>query len=168
MKKVISFLLSAVIACSTVFTALAVEESPLIGTPNSTALNYLSAVVRDKPLVDYVIYKTGDYTVKLVYGDITYENNVFSGSDLNVVVYNTRGYYYGTSYNQYAPTVSSSVDSITLTVDETSVIYSNLGNYASVERSIFRDEYFHFVVEFIGFILLFMSFFIFNRGRIHL
>lgn len=138
-------------------------DSAVDGTVDITSLNYLSGIVRELDYSkDYVIFRTGDYTTSLVYGDIDYDDHTFSGSNLMKIVYNRR---YG-SGRDYTPAVlSGEVSTFTLTVSDTNIIYSNLGNYAKIEQSnnsVVR--YILYAVIFFG--LLFVLFkFIRTRGR---
>lgn len=166
MKKIFCcFIASFVLA----FSALVCSADTVqVGSVNSSALNYLSAVVYDNPLCHYVIYRVGDYETKLVYGDLSFENNVITSvGAVNVVLYNSRGGSDG-GYSYY-PTVSfSTSNSFTLTVNNSSLIYSDLGSFASVQRESFLGDYIHYAIEFLGLVMLFLSFFVFNRGRVHL
>ena len=166
MRKIITFTISLILLSFMVFSVSA--DTVYVGSINSSALSYLGDVVYDNPLENYVIFRTGEYETKLVYGDLVYENNTISAKGVvNVVVYNQRGGNDG-SYSYY-PTINyNTADSFTLTLNNSSLIYSNLGDFASVDRVSHIGEYLHYGIEFFALVMLFLSFFIFNRGKIHL
>ncbi len=165
-QKCLSCIIVLVSLSLCVFSVFA--DTPTQGTINTSALTYLSAVVYDIPLEDYVIYRSGEYVTTLVYGNLEFDNNTFTGVDvLNVVQYDQRGIQ-SDQWN-YQPTVTRSTsEDFSLDVDTSSLIYSNLGSFASVDRESHTFEYVHFFVEFLFSVLLIISFFIFNRGKIHL
>lgn len=104
------------------------------GTPNSAAMTYLSDVVKGLPPTnDYFLYKSGDYTVTLLYGDdfSLSDSGVVSAQDATMVVYNTRDQQDG--YN-YTPSVTSqAVSGFQVSTNKYSIVYSNLGSFARLE-----------------------------------
>lgn len=107
-------------------------DSPTAGSINSTAYTYLSGVVKSLPVnTDYVLYKSGDYTTTLIYGDLEHSGNSITSSSITEVVYNQRG---KNSGNSYYPTVTKSTkNNYTLTVTN-DTIYSNLRGFSYIER----------------------------------
>lgn len=166
MRKLVTFFISLILLSFMVFSVSA--DTVYVGNINSSALTYLGDVIYNNPLEDYVIYRVGEYETKLVYGDLVYENNTITAKgEINVVIYNQRGGSDG-GYSYY-PTVNyNTADSFTLTINNSSLIYSNLGDFASVERESHLGDYLHYGIEFFALVTLFLSFFIFNRGKIHL
>ena len=114
------------------FTLSIFADTPDDGTLNSTALNYFTGVVNKLPAnSDYVIYRSDDYTSVMVYGfDFKLNNSIVTAEDCTMLIYNQRGSGSGT---QYTPTLTEAVvTGFQLTTKNTSIIYSNLGSWASV------------------------------------
>lgn len=64
------------------------------GTISSTVTNYMKGIVcRFSPADHYVLFRSGQYSYRLVYGkDLVINGSVFSGSDLDYIAYDTRYY----------------------------------------------------------------------------
>lgn len=107
--------------------------TPDDGTVNSTALNYFEGVVNKLPAnCDYVIYRTGDYTSSMLFGfDLEVNgSNIVSSSECTELIYNTRG---SGSAGYYYPSYSTvEHDSYFVSTSESTIVYSSLGNWASV------------------------------------
>ena len=70
------------------------------GSFNNTAYNYFSGIMLKNLKTDYVSFRSDRYTYDLFYGDgLTYNNGVFSGTNLNHVRYNTESSYNYLTYD---------------------------------------------------------------------
>lgn len=133
MKRFLMFLFCAAILMSSL-TLVISADSPEDGTVNTTALSYFTGVVDKLPAnTDYVIYKSGDYTTNLVYGELILDSDTFTSTNCTLLVYNQRGKAYGNNMNQYYPTFTeTSLSGFQLSVTSSSILYSNLGNYSAL------------------------------------
>lgn len=103
-------------------SAMFVSGSAYEGAFNSTALNYFTGIMLNNVGSDYVAFRHSQYVYYLFWGnDISYSNNVFSGSDLNYINYST-----------YDGAFSRGVDDLTLNHNN-AVVYSNVNeNFANL------------------------------------
>lgn len=163
MRKFIIFILCCVFLMSCIVISTCAAE-PEDGTLNSTALNYFTGVVDKLPAnTDYVIYKSGDYTTSLIYGELNLDSNVFSAGDCVQLVYNQRGKQYGN--NQYYPTFTeTSLSGFQLSVTSSSILYSNLGNYSALGETQ-KDTFTYILWSVIFLILLFVVYKHFRNRR---
>lgn len=136
----------AIILCFSV-----AAESPDLGAPNSTALTYLTGVVREIPFNDdYIIFRLDDYSTVLVYGDLAVSGNTITSDTVHRIEYDTRGYQDG--YN-YSPTVSrSTVNNYTFTYNQNHILYGNIADFSAVDRGGF------YVLRYIFYALIFFVF----------
>lgn len=90
------------------------------GALNTTAAGVLDNIdVTDQP---YVLFRSGDYTTVLAYGDdLTLLGSVISGS-ADYVLYNQRGYVQGTNYY---PTIAYGTDTVRVDLSS-SMYYTNV------------------------------------------
>lgn len=164
MKKILIFLCLLLCIGSTVLTVSA--DSPDEGTVNSAALNYFTGVVNKlPPNFHYVIYRSDDYSTKLVYSpDLILNGSQFScNSSCDSLTYNSRGSGSGTSYT---PTVTmNSLNNFSLITSNNHILYSSLGSYASVGDAN-KDTFTYILWSIVLLILLFVVF-KFYRNRRH-
>lgn len=111
--------------------ALAAISSSVYGSVSPTS-GYISFFADFLPKIpwgaDYVLFRSGQYTYSLCYGDIAYSSGTFSGSDLHSVVL--------TLNNGYNSDYSISFDSGSLSLNPSSyIVFSNLGDYPTLSPS---------------------------------
>lgn len=100
------------------------------GNPSSTYIQYFRDTLSKIPLGDhYVAFRSGQYQYTMVYGDISFDNGVFSSTD-SCDVYTIES---DNSYNGYYTYSQSTIDSFDLN-PENKIIYSDLGNYPDFEE----------------------------------
>ena len=164
MKKILIFLCLLLCIGSTVLTVSA--DTPDEGTPNSAGLTYLTGVVNKlPPNCNYVIYRSDDYSVKIVYSsELTLNGSQFVCSGpCTSLTYNSRGSGSGTSYT---PTVTlNSLQSFSLTTSNNHILYSSLGSYSSVGDT--SKDTFTYILWSIVFLVLIFIVFKFFRNRRH-
>lgn len=165
MRKYILISLCVVVLMSC-FVITSFAASPEDGTPNSTALSYFTGVVDKLPAnTDYVIYKSGDYTTNMVYGELILDSDTFTSSNCTQLVYDQRGKAYGTGYNQYYPTyIETSLSGFQLSVTSSSILYSNLGNYSTIGDNQ-KDTFTYILWSVIILIFLFVAYKHFRNRR---
>lgn len=67
--------------------------APYDSSISSSVVNYMSDILPKLGNVDYVFFRSGQYTYRLVYGDdLVVSGSVFRGSDCKYVAYDTRNY----------------------------------------------------------------------------
>ncbi len=82
------------------------------------------------PADDYVFFRSGQYEYQMYVGDLTYENDSFTGTGLKVYTISTAGSGYSNAY-----TYDWSTSDLEL-APGTALIYSNLGEFPDlIERS---------------------------------
>lgn len=141
-------------------------DSVYDGTINSNALNYLSGIVDDlPPNTEYLIFKSGDYTAKLVYGtELMLNGSTVSGSDVNTVLYNTREY--TGSGTQYTTSITEEkAATFTADLDMFSIVYSSLGNYPSVSNKTTNNTLTYILWTIVLFLFIFVAFKFFRNRR---
>lgn len=101
------------------------------GTISDTYLDYFEGIVQKLPYdSNYVIWRSGDYSYTMAYGEeIEEENGVFTGSCDYVRIYRETADY---SSNWL---VSDGTDMLNLVAGE-AFVYSNLGMFPTVERGL--------------------------------
>lgn len=108
------------------------------GTISETYLDYFEGIVQKMPYgANYVIWKSGDYSYTLAYGeDVAEENGVFTGACDTVEIVRDSTSSYSTYWY-----VNRGSDELSLTVTD-EFVYSNLGMYPTVERgaSVYESE----------------------------
>lgn len=141
------------------------------GTINSSALNYFEGII-DKldPEEQYFIYRSGDYSATMLHGyELTLSGSVVSGSNVTQIVYNSRGIADG-SYN-YTPTIDySTLESIQVSTDRTSIAYSSLGSWSTLGDQKQTDllTYILWIVLLVLFVIIIFKFFRYRKGYISL
>lgn len=141
------------------------------GTINASALNYFEGIIEKlDPEEQYFIYRSGDYSATMLHGyELTLSGSVVSGSNVTQIVYNSRGIADG-SYN-YTPTIDySTVDSIQVSTDRTSIAYSSLGSWATLGDQKQTDllTYILWIVLLVLFVIIIFKFFRYRKGYISL
>lgn len=81
---------------------------------------------------DYVIFQQSEYSVMAVKGNLTCDNNVISGTDVDVITYSYN--YNNRSYN------ISTLSEFRLICNNQSLIYSNLEMGADIEGGVLRED----------------------------
>lgn len=164
MKRFFVFMCCVAVLMSC-FLLTAAAESPDSGTVSSSPLNYFTGIVNKLPAnSDYVIYRSGDYSTTLVYGfDFSFSDSAIkSPGECTQLIYNTRGSGSGTSYT---PTLTTNTySSFTLSYDDTSLIYSNLGHFPSVGDTS-KDNLSYILWAIVFLILLFVVLNFFRNRR---
>lgn len=98
---------------------------PYDGSMSSGVVSYFDGVVDKLGSVHYVLFRSGQYDYRLVYGkDLVLSGSVFSGRDCNYVSYSTRYYTWS----------SGSEGNFSLSADGY-LVYSDLGGYPSLSSS---------------------------------
>lgn len=165
MKRIYLFLFCFFVLMSC-FLLTAAAESPDSGTVSSSPLNYFTGIVNKLPAnSDYVIYRSGDYSTTLVYGfDFSFSDSAIkSPGECTQLIYNTRGFGSGTSYT---PTLTTNTySSFTLSYDDTSFIYSNLGHFPSVGDT--SKDNLSYILWSVVFLIFLLVLFKFLRNRRH-
>ncbi len=162
MKKLFIILLVTLLMCTFICVTVSAETADE-GTISSTVLDYFEGVIDKLPSnSDYVAYKVSDYVYYLVtgYNASLSDDGVFTFGECTVHVYNSRAVGSGSNNYTYTPSFSSFVsESMSVNVPDTSIIYSNLGNYSSL-GSTSNDtlSYILWAVIFIAFIIIIVKF----------
>lgn len=142
------------------------------GTIPSAALDYFEGLIdKLEPGEDYFVYKSGDYTSVMIYGyGLKLDGSVLSATDVTQLTYNTRGVSAGSGYN-YNPTFTSVVvSSVQINTDQTSIVYSSLGDWSTLGSQKSNDilTYILWTVLLIFFIVIIFKFFRNRRSYISL
>lgn len=100
------------------------------GTISDTYLDYFEGIIQKlSPDEHYVIWKSGDYSYTLAYGeDIAEEDGIFTGGCDVVQIYRDSSSNYNSNWY-----VEYSSDSLNLNTSQL-FVYSDLGMYSTVER----------------------------------
>lgn len=172
MKKSILILLTFFVITSTLFSSVS-AASVSTGTIPSAALDYFEGIIdKLEPGEDYFVYKSSDYTSVMIYGyGLKLDGSVLSATDVTQLTYNTRGASSGTSGYNYNPTFTSAeVSFVQINTDQTSIVYSSLGNWSSLGNQKSNDilTYILWSVLLIFFIVIIFKFFRNRRSYISL
>lgn len=127
-----SAILDSVSTLSDEVAALAavVNASTYSGSWNSTVLGYMDRSQDKIPVTcDYVAYRDGQYSYKLVWGDLSVSGGNISGNIVDGVSYTVPN-----NYNNYYTFGHVTEGSFSLSVGS-DVVYSNLGNYPTLGGS---------------------------------
>lgn len=102
------------------------------GTISDTYLDYFEGIVEKLSLNEhYVIWKSGDYSYTLAYGeDIEESNGRFTGECDTVEIYRDSSSSYNSNWY-----VQRGNDELALSIDD-EFVYSDLGMYPTVERGV--------------------------------
>lgn len=93
---------------------------------------------------DYVFYRASNNTYNFCYGDLSYSNGVFSSPSCTILTITAPSSYTGSM------TVSSSVDSLSLSTSGR-LVYSNLGGFPALDsRKYIYDEVMYIAVVALG------------------
>ncbi len=168
MKSFIVFLL---ILSFTLVPCVASAASVDAGTIPSQAETYFEGIIDNLDTgEDYFIYKSGDYSAVMLHGyDLTYSGSVVTGKNVTQIIFNTRGVSNG-NYN-YNPTINfSTVSSVQIDTDQTSICYSSLGSWATLGDQKTNDTltYILWTLVLILFVIIIFKFFRNRRSYISL
>lgn len=155
MKRLIIFFFVSLIL---IFSISVVNASVASGAVNSSALNYFSTIVADLPdNVDYFLFKSGDYTTTLIYGDLDLVGSRIVGTDSIQLIYNSRDYQSTTAY--YPSIMKSQLTSVSINTSKFSMAYSNLGDWSRIPRNSHTEvNYLLYVLIFAVFLYVFFKF----------
>lgn len=122
------------------------------GTISDTYLDYFEGIVQKLPYDEhYVIWRSGDYSYTLAYGeDVRLDGAVFTGSCDVVQIYRSSSASGYSSYDWYVRTLEDTLNLET----ENLFVYSDLGMFPTVERG-FSDLEATTVLFAIGFAVVF-------------
>lgn len=99
------------------------------GNLSTTQLNYYRDILGNQSILDnYVVFRDGQYTYKMVVGDIVYNNNTFT-SDKECKVFSID---IGSGYNSIYKYNEFTIDSFVLNTNE-NIVYSDLGSFPQLE-----------------------------------
>ena len=167
-KKSLVFILilSSFLMC-TLSSAASVDS----GTIPSAALTYFEGMIDKLQTGEhYFIYKSGDNVAVMLHShSLKLTNGMVSGTNVNQIVYNSRGQNNGT--NQYSPTIDFSIlDSIQIDTDRTSIVYSSLGSWATLgdQKQFDLLTFILWTVIIILFVIIIFKFFRYRKGYISL
>lgn len=139
-RKVIGFFsVMLLLLCGAAATASA--ESVYEGTISSTYTS-LAEQIYISPFDDYVFFRSGQYSYKLVVGDLEYNDHQFSLSE-NGQVYTITQVNSGFGSSSYYSYTVSYVSSFSLSTNDC-LVYSNLGGYPILNSN--SDLYFFVIV----------------------
>lgn len=169
MKKYIVFLLVLSLAIAVPCVSSAASVDP--GTIPSAAQTYFEGIIDNLDTgEEYFVYKSGDYSAVMIHGyDLTYSGSIVTGNNVTQIIYNTRGSTTG-NYN-YNPTINfSTVSSVQIDTDQTSICYSSLGSWATLGNQKSNDTltYILWVLVLILFVIIIFKFFRNRRSYISL
>lgn len=135
-KKSISAII--VIALLTVLAVQTFAESPYKGTFSSTYLTFFEDIPVSV-LDDYVVYRSDNNSYVMVVGDLTFDNNTFSSSELcTKYVIQQVSSSSSVSYQSYYSYSVTDISSFNLSCSDI-LIYSNLGDYPALSSK--SDSY---------------------------
>lgn len=127
--------------------------TPYDSSISTTVIQYMSDVLPKLGNVSYVLFRSGQYTYRLVYADdLQYVNGMFSSTGADYISYDSRDYQW----------YSGSEGSFTLRTNSY-IVYSDLGDYPVLAR----DAVYLYVILFLGVIFLLFTIYrsFFNPGR---
>lgn len=137
------------------------EEDSYDGTISTTYLSYFAGIYLKyaTPTDDYLLYRSDQYTYKLIIGDLSLASTTFSGSGCTIISVYTR------TSTGYTPTYTVSSDDILVTADNY-YCYSNLGDFAplpDLAKLVYQQQII-FVGVFIGLMIFIHGLIIFRKG----
>lgn len=115
------------------------------GTISDTYLSYFEGIVEKlKPNENYVIWRSGQYSYKMAWGEsLELDGAQFEGTSCNVcTLYRDSNNYNSDWYTEFS-TDDVSIGTVSL------FAYSNLGNYSTVKRGLSYGEEMCFLVAFL-------------------
>ena len=131
MRKFIAVLIAIPILFAAICgTVSAATYEPYESNISTTQLTYFQDILAGQSILDhYVFLRDGQYTYKMIVGDLEYKNNQFIANDTCKVYSLDTGSGYNSNY-------SYSVDEINnITVNTNSrIVYSDLGDYPQLEE----------------------------------
>ena len=100
------------------------------GNLSATQITYFRDILGGQSILDnYVVFRDGQYSYKMVVGDIVYNNNTFTATETcKVYSINT-----SSGYNSYYTYNQETIDNLVLTTSN-KIVYSDLGNYPQLEE----------------------------------
>lgn len=102
---------------------LAAYNAPYDGSMSSSVVNYFDDIVPKLGGVHYVLFRSGQYSYRLVYGkDMSLSGDYFTGTDCSYYAYDTRYYTW-----QYGYEGAFSLDAGSY------LVYSDLGAYPALD-----------------------------------
>ena len=103
--------------------SLAAYNAPYDGSMSSSVVNYFDDIVPKLGGVHYVLFRSGQYTYRLIYGkDMSLSGDYFTGTDCSYYAYDTRYYTWQQGYEG------------TFSLDAgTYLVYSDLGAYPALD-----------------------------------
>lgn len=126
----ISMVVCAILISAICGTVSATTYEVYEGNLSSTQLNYFRDNLANVPILDnYVVFRDGQYSYKMVVGDISYSNKQFTSSD-TCKVYSIDT---GSGYNSYYSYNVSTIDNLTLNTNSY-IVYSDLGDFPQLEE----------------------------------
>lgn len=129
-KKICMFLVAVLILITAICgTVSAATYDVYEGNLSSTQLTYFRDILGNQSIMDnYVVFRDGQYTYKMVVGDIVYNNNMFT-SDKECKVYSIDT---GSGYNSYYTYNTTTIDSFVLNTNSR-IVYSDLAYFPQLE-----------------------------------
>ena len=128
--------------------------TPYDSSISTTVIQYMSDVLPKLGNVSYVLFRSGQYTYRLVYADdLQFTDGVFSAFDADYISYDSR------DYRWYSGTEGS----FTLRTNGY-IVYSDIGDYPVLAR----DSMYIYAGLFLGVLFLLFTIYrsFFNSGRI--
>lgn len=128
--------------------------TPYDSSISTSVVSYMSDVLPKLGNVSYVLFRSGQYTYRLVYADDLYfADGVFSSASADYISYDSRDYLWTAGVE----------GSFTLRTNGY-IVYSDLGNYPVLAR----DAVYLYVILFLGVIFLLFVIYrsFFNPGRV--
>ena len=131
-RKIIAAVAIAIVLAATAAPAAAQAASVYQGTISTTYLTMFRDVVSSLPVTDdYVLFRSGESTYTLVAGDLDYSGTfTLNGEGKQYDITSVSGSGYSNSYYGYSV---GSITSFTLTPGNY-LVYSNLGDYPTLEE----------------------------------
>lgn len=130
--------------------------TPYDSSISTTVIQYMSDVLPKLGNVHYVLFRSGQYTYRLVYSkDMQYDNTVFTSDNGKYVTYDTRYYTWSTGDEGFFRLSANNY-----------IVYSDLGDYPMLDG---QSVYTWLLIIFAGvFLLLIIYRSMFSVGRVML